>query len=157
MIPLTLLDIEKDLTLCQAHLDSTNNKGTEIESFLTQFLLVRICGQYEKEIAKIVNDRATRSGDKELALFVGKTVEAYKHLKLDSIRGNILRRFGSKYSDSFDTIIKDTEPAIRYQNIIENRDSSAHGGSIQMTFEELCISHNKAKEVLQALSDVLNP
>ena len=61
---MALSDIDNELTACENHLNLTNTKGTDIESFLTQFLLVRICGQYEKEIRRIINERAHKFGDK---------------------------------------------------------------------------------------------
>ncbi len=153
---MTLSDIDKNLLLCQKHLEDTNSKGSEVESFLTQFLLIHICGEYEKEIEKIVGQRAKKSSDVELATFVSETIEAYKHLKLEAIRGKILRKFSEKYVNHFDSKIKGSDSEIMYQNIITNRDSIAHGGNINMTLAELINSHDKAKLVLAALYDSLN-
>ncbi|MDH3277147.1 MAG: HEPN domain-containing protein [Nitrosopumilus sp.] len=152
---MTLSDIENDLTTCIYHLNSTKTKGTLIESFLTQFLLVRICGQYEKEIERIVNERSQKFGDTDLAYFVKNTFQSHQHLKLDDIRGKILKKFNENMSIEFDSMIKNTEPEIRYRNIVTNRDAGAHGGTVNMTFDELILSHNQAKKVLEALSDVL--
>ena len=149
-------DIEKSLIFCQNHLNTTNGKGTEIESYLTQFLLVSICGRYEKEIERIVNQRAEKSGDVELASFVKETMEAYKHLKLDAVRGKILKKFSEKYADLFDAKIMGKDSQIYYQNIVINRDASAHGGIVNMTFDDLVKAHGHAKEVLEALHDALN-
>lgn len=153
---MTLADIENDLFTCTYHLNSTNTKGTDIESFLTQFLLVRICGQYEKEIERIINERCQKFGDVELASFIQKTFQSHQHLKLDDIRGKILKKFSNEMVTRFDTIIKNTEPEIRYRNIVTNRDAGAHGGTVNMTFDELLLSHNEAKKVLHILSEILN-
>jgi len=154
---LTLSDLENDLILCQQHLETTNSKGTEIERFLTRFLIVHICGEYEKEIKRIVIQRAKQTGDNELASFVERTVEGFRNLKIDSIKGNILRRFSDNCAKTFEAKVKGTESEIRYGNIVTNRNLSAHGDPIHMTFDELIQSHQKAKDVLKAVSDALNP
>jgi len=153
---LTLSDVENDIITCQYHLNLTNTKGTSIESFLIRFLLVRICGQYEKEIERIMNERAQKYGDLEIARFIGGTFESYKHLKLDAIRGKILKKFGGEILTIFNHKVKGKNFEIRFNNIITNRDSSAHGGLVNITFDELVISYNESKKVLVALEETLS-
>lgn len=154
---LGLSDLDDDLLLCKTHLETTNTKGTQIESFLTRFLLVHICGEYEKEIKRIMIERAQQSGDLALSSYVEKSIERVRNIKTGDLRGNILNRFSENCLVFFNSRIKDTESEARYNNIITNRDyGAAHGGIINITFDELLISHNKAKEVLQVVSDALN-
>lgn len=163
---MTLSDLDDELLLCQNHLNSSINPPKEIEFYLTQFLIVRICGQYEKEIQRIVNERASKTGDSELASFVTSRVAAYKHLDLDQLRGNVLSKFSPKYLDKFNSILKGTLPElspseksqteISYTSIVSNRHSIAHGGSITLTLNELIKAHSHAKKVLDALSLALS-
>jgi len=153
---LSFTDIEHDLMLCKEHLDKTKTTGTEVESFLTHFLLINICGKYEKEIKRIVSKRANKSGDVELTSFIEETFESYKHLNLDDLRGKILRKFSDKYAVAFDKMIRGTVSELRYQSIVSNRHASAHGGNINMTLDDLVVAHKEAKLVLQALHDSLN-
>lgn len=154
---MTLSKLDNDLLLCQAHLTSTNSMGTEIESFLTKFLLVHICSEYEKEIKKIITDRAKQSNDKELISFIEKTIERIRNIKSDDLKGNILKRFSDDCLKRFNNKVGGKESLSRYESIIANRDQSAHGNSINITFNELIKSHEKAKEVLIAVSDAINP
>ena len=154
---MTLSKLDQDLALCQAHLTTTKSMGTEIESFLTRFLLVHICSEYEKEIKNMITARAEQTGDEELISFIEKTIARIRNIKTGDLRGNVLKRFSDDCLNRFDNKIKGKEALSRYENIIANRDLSAHGSSINMTFAELIISHEKAKEVLMAVSDAINP
>ena len=153
---MTFLDIEQDLSACESHLMSTKSKGTNMESFLTQFLLIRICGQFEQEIDNIMTARACECNDPELISFIQSRFQSYKHLKLDDLRGNVLKKFGEHIRDNFDQQIKDKDPEIRYSNIITNRDTAVHQGTLQITFDELKISYFEAKKVLLAFESALN-
>lgn len=108
------------------------------------------------EIKRIVIQRAKQTGDTELTSFVERTVEGFRNLKIDSIRGNILLRFSDDCAKTFEAKVTGTESEIRYGNIVTNRNLSAHGDSIHMTFDELIQSHKLAKDVLKAMSDALN-
>lgn len=41
------ISLEFLMQRCEEHLDATNTRSTEIESYLVQFLLVRICAEFE--------------------------------------------------------------------------------------------------------------
>lgn len=131
--------------------------GTEIESFLTRFLLVDICAEYEKEIKNVIINRAKQTGDKELISFIEKTIARIRNIKTGDLRGSILKRFSEDCLERFNNKVDGKEALSRYENIVTNRDLSAHGGSINMTFNELMTSHQKAKDVLTAVSDAINP
>ena len=100
--------------------------------------------------------RACKCNDPELISFIQSRFQSYKHLKLDDLRGNILKKFGKHIRDNFDQQIKDTDPEIRYNNIIANRDTAVHQGTLQITFDELKISYFEAKKVLLAFENALN-
>ena len=72
---MTLDDADTDLSLWNAHLDLTNTRQTVIESQLTKFLLVHVCGHYEMEIVKIMSKRVQRSGDRGVASYVISLLE----------------------------------------------------------------------------------
>lgn len=153
---MTLSDLDTELLLCKKYLDGSKNPPPEIEFYLTQFFIIRICGEYEKEIKRIVNERAATSSDHELASFVSSRLEVFKHLDMKSLRGNVLKKFSIRCLSSFNDIIKNKQPEISYTSIVSNRHSIAHGGSINLTLRELIEAHSYAKQVLVALSAVLS-
>lgn len=150
-----LINVENTIKLCKEHLDITCTKGTEIESILTKYLLVYICGAYETEIKKMVAERAAKAGDKELESFIRSTIRTFRSLRIEDIRGSLLGRFSDGYKSSFDSKILGTEAATRFSNIILNRHSLAHGREINITFDELVESYYKAEQVLNAIKEAL--
>jgi hypothetical protein len=150
-----LLNVEEAIKLCEEHLKNTGAKGTEIESILTKYLLVYICGAYETEIKNMITLRAARTGDKEIESFVKNTIKTFRSLKIEDIKGSLLGRFSDGCKSLFDSKIHNTEAAIRYSNIITNRHLVAHGMEINITFDELVISYQKAGDVLAAIRDAL--
>lgn len=147
--------IERAIEDCKAHLEKTGAKNTEIESYLTRFLLICICGEYEKAIKQMIVERARRAGDTELVSYIENTVETFKTTRICDIRKKILRRFSVDCQRVFDTKMGSGEAKERYENIVTNRHLCAHGEPINMTFEELELSYNQAKDVLSAISEAL--
>lgn len=88
--------------------------------------------------------------------FVENTMEGYRSLKISDIKGKLIRRFGEKYKELFDEMIKGTEGAVRYDTIISNRHSTAHGEPANLTFDELVESYKKAESVITAISNAIN-
>lgn len=150
------LEIENAIRVCKNHLDTTSVRGTEIEAYLTRYLLVLIYGAYEKRVRQIVIDRAKQSNDTALISFVENTIANYRSLRVSDIKGKLLARFSDKHARDFDSMIKDTEGALRYDTIISNRHSTAHGEPVNITFEELIECYEKAESVIASLSKVVS-
>lgn len=149
-------DIDGAINACKQHLADTSSGGSEIETFLTRFLLIHAGSEYDKEIKSMIVARASKSADAELVSFVRETADRSRNQKISDIRG-LLKKFSQKYLDAFDQILSlNPESQHRYQNIIVNRNASAHGGPINMTMRELDRSHQRAKYVLNAISEALD-
>jgi RiboL-PSP-HEPN len=151
----SLAEVEKAIALCDAHLKKTGTEGTEVELFLTQFLLIHICGAYEAAIKDMIVKRAKKSGDVHLASYIENDFRPYRHLKITDLCGNVLNKFSDKHKKDFLSKIEGTEAETRYSNIIQARHSSAHGGAINLTFQELVESFKQAEQILVALSQTI--
>ncbi|MFQ5444560.1 MAG: hypothetical protein ACE5EK_08080 [Nitrospinales bacterium] len=66
--------IDQAIQACESHLVNSNAKGTEIEAYLTRYLLVLMCSSFEEMIEKIVIERAQKSNDSHLVSFVRSSV-----------------------------------------------------------------------------------
>ena len=102
----------------------------------------------------MVIQRARKTGDVEVISFITESLDV-RSLKIGDIKGRILARFSDQYATSFHTMVNGKDSTIMYQNILTNRNSAAHDGTIQMTFDEVVESHKKAIDVLTAISIVL--
>ncbi|MGD0422492.1 MAG: HEPN domain-containing protein [Candidatus Bathyarchaeia archaeon] len=153
---ITLPVIENAIRSCETHLNSSGARGSEIESYLTRYLLILICGEYEKLIKEKVVERARRASDPDLASFVERTVKSFRGLRISEIKGGVLRKFSDNHVAMFDQKTKNTEAIYRYSNIVENRHMTAHGQTVNMTFSELVTSFRMAESILISLSEVLS-
>jgi hypothetical protein len=147
--------IEETVKNCKEHIDKLSAKNPDIEMYLTHFLLVFICRTYEKEIKRIVIDRARKTKDEHMISFVDKTVQAYRCLKISDIKGNILAKFDERLADLFYKKIEKTDSEIMYTNIVLARDAVAHDRPVNVTFGELVASYKTSSQVLDALVETL--
>ena len=118
-------------------------------------MLVHICGHYEIEIVRIISDRVQRSGDNGVSSYVSSLLERHAPIHPDALRG-VLGGFGPECLSEFRQGVERYDLR-QYRNIVENRNKSAHGRRIQMTFDEVCAHHASAKRVIDKFGHALGP
>lgn len=148
---MSLDSIPKKLDECAAYLEGLGG-GTVVEGLLKKSLLIEMCSEYEKEIQKIIVMRAKKSDDREIEAFVETTVRMQRHLQLNDI-SNILAKFNVHRKTYFCTKISGMR--IGYDTMVNNRNSGAHGGPINITLNQLRSYHENACGVMAAFSDAL--
>lgn len=139
------------LKRCEDHLNATATQGTEIESYFVQYLLVRICAEYEMRITTLFHRRCSRTRDAELRSFAQKTA-AYvcKYFSISDI-GKILERFGDAYKKQFNIQVMGDSAHVAWDNIYTNRQAVAHKVAPQMSFGDLKLDYQSSLRVLDAL------
>lgn len=147
-------DVRRIVELCDG-LDDDNPDQRDVKKYLTQFLLIKVCGIYENEIDEIIRERASRSCDAEVVSFILNTVSAYKHLKLDSLKGNVVGKFSSERKKEFIERVDGSRAEAAYNSIVGARNAVAHGSNITMTFDEFKKKSRDADGVLADLAAVL--
>jgi hypothetical protein len=141
---------------CEQHLDYTSTRSTEIESYFVQYLLVRICAEYEARVTTLVHRRCSRTKDAHLRSFAQKTAEyVCKRFDIADI-ATLLKRFGTDYKDAFHTQVMSGTAHIAWSNIYNNRQAVAHKSGAQMSFGDLKTDYQKSLEVLDALAAALS-
>ena len=55
---------------CEIHLKASRATGTEIESYLTQYLVVILCADIQQELYRLSEERAVAAADGGLSSFV---------------------------------------------------------------------------------------
>ena len=116
--------------------------------------MVHICGHYENEIKRIVAERAKKSGDEGLARYAMSTLERHASIHPDSLK-DILKRFGGGCVETFGRSVEKGD-LYWYRNIVENRNRSAHGGYVQVSFDDVRTYHAGAKRIIEAFGNALN-
>ena len=150
----TLDNADMDLRLWETHLDRTNTRNTVIETQLTKFMLVHICGHYEMEIIGIVSRRVQRSGDGGVASYVASLLKRGAPIHPDALK-SVLKGFGGGCLDVFCRGTK-SDDLFQYKNIVLNRNKSAHGQDVSVTFDDVREHHASAKRVINAFERALD-
>lgn len=147
-------DIARIVELCNG-LDDGVSEQRDIKKYLTEFLLIKACAEYEREIERIVMDRAGASCDDDMKSFVSNTVSAYRHLALDRLQGGLAGRFSIDHKREFARRLEgDAKDA--YRSLVESRNAVAHGGKVSITYDEFKKNYGVAGKVLEELAAVLN-
>ncbi len=103
-------------------------------------------------------------------LFGGFVQSRFKRLKgrigISDLKTNFLSHFGVEYVSKFDGILEELrnsafaigepDPTLRYDNILQNRHTFTHEGSISLTYEEVIVYYQDACKVIIALERTLD-
>ncbi len=155
MIQMKLLIVDKAIETCEDHLSKSNARGTEIEAYLTGYLLIFICAKYEEIIEKMIVKRASKANDPHIEAFVSSAVDnVFRSLKTSEIAG-LLKRFGPDYKDKFQEKVNGTVAETFFNNIVINRHDTAHNLGSNITLNELIKFYNESHSVLDAIAEVL--
>lgn len=141
---------------CTNHLNETNANGTEIENYLTRYLLVLISSSFEEEIEKMFIERANKSNDSFLIeYFKNEIPNKLKSIGLTKL-SNFIRIFGESYKERFKNEISITAEATQYSNLIINRHLVAHETqNINMTFNEVVKAYEDSNIILDRIKDII--
>jgi S-methylmethionine-dependent homocysteine/selenocysteine methylase len=138
------------------HLNDFSLRGSEIEIYLTGFLLVFICATFEEHIESLVNDRVSKSADAALASFVrNATSQLFRSIKTGEIAG-LLGRFGDDFKKQFTEEMKKNQRAETFfNNLVQKRHGTAHKAGSDLTFQEVVRFYSEAHTVLDAVAAVI--
>jgi len=149
-----LPSIDRAIEICQEHLDRTNSRGTEIEAFLTRYLLVFMCAAFEEEIEGIVLRRLAASNDRHIESFAKSALDAvFRSMKTTEI-GGLLNRFSPGYKEEFKMRVNGTRAETYFNNIVLGRHSTAHSLGANVTIRELVEFYEEGHTVLDAIQEI---
>lgn len=149
-------DIDYAIETCEKHLDQTSSRNTDVEDFLTKFLLVHIYRVYESEIKRLVTERAKGSEDRYLVSYITSTLDRRLRLKVGDLKHDILSKFGSEHTQVFDDFL-DPDDVTYYTNIVLNRHAAAHdSGPVTITLDDISRTASRSVKVLDAFETALN-
>lgn len=150
-----LLRTQLSVDSCRTHLEESEAWGSEVESYLTQHILVILCAEVQQEFYSILESRANESQDTELknfALMTGKRV--LRSIVKSEVTG-FVGYFGSEAKEYLNQNVNDREITL-YNNAVSNRNDVAHSSGSNITFREideiLIAARNFIRVVEQAIS-----
>ncbi|MEP6756426.1 MAG: HEPN domain-containing protein [Chthonomonadales bacterium] len=146
----TLLRTVSAVDDCERHLKETNSAGTEIESYLTQYLLVVLCADVQEELYRICEERAKLANDEAMFTFISASSRKVLRSVLKHEIAGFVGMFGQNEKLTFNKIIDD-ETVTKYNNAVSNRHDVAHKTGTQVSFSELKEALVAAQDILQAV------
>lgn len=149
-----LAQVDRAIETCEEHLQRTNSRGTEIEAFLTRYLLILICASFEEEIEAIVIRRLSTSKDPHVEAFAKSALDAvFRSLKTSEIAG-LLNRFSPGYKEKFHDRLRGTKAETFFNNIVAGRHYTAHSLGANVTLRELVEFYEEGHTVLDAVLEI---
>ncbi len=139
---------------CRRHLDATESLGTEIESYLTQYLLVVLCAEVQQELYRIVSERAALANDAALSSFVVASCQRVLRSVGKKEIATFVEMFGPDCKRRLNDIIEDSE-VTAYNNAVSSRHDVAHKQGSQVTFAEMRKAVAAAEKLLSATTTAI--
>ena len=140
---------------CKLHLNDSRAEGTAIESYLTQHLVVIMCADIQQELHKILERRASRTGDIALQHYAVATCKkVLRSIGKNEIAG-FAGYFGSEAKEYLNNHLTEQEISI-YNNAVKARHNVAHNNGASITFQELDKAIVVAKKLITTLSDAIS-
>ena len=133
---------------CHTHLDESSSWGSEIESYLTQHVLVIMCAEIQQELYAVLERRAGEASDEELKSFAVATGKKVLRSVGKKEIANFVGHFGSEAKELLNQIVDDKEITL-YSNAISNRHDIAHKTGANVTFREL-------EDILKSASNLID-
>lgn len=121
---------------CERHLASASAFGTEIESYLTQYLLVILIADVQQEMYRLSEHRASSANDPALVAYVSASSRKILRSVGKKEIAAFIEMFGPDCKARLNSMVVDSEISI-YSNAVGNRHEVAHNQGSQITFGEL--------------------
>jgi len=148
---MTFARLDALIQSCEAHLDSTGTRNTDIENYFVQLLLIRIVAEYETRVTALVHCRCSRPKDAHVKSFAQQQAAIVcKRFKISDI-GQTLAKFGDDYRLAFISNAMTGVAHVAWDNIYSNRQSVAHEAGTQMSLRDLKTNYADSQAILEAL------
>ena len=151
--------VDETLEACQSHLDSTGPFNTEIDTLLAYSSLVIIYAEFERMVMHILNEKCSVIEDEAIRKFAESFGSIMARRIYSSDLSDVLNRFGSEYKNVFNSKIRESlehqRAATSYNNIITNRNDTAHSAGSNATFLEVRNFYEEGHVVLDFFRETL--
>lgn len=144
-----LLRTESALQEVSLHVEETGARGTQVEIFLAQHILVIMCAEMQQEIIRLIKARMDELGSAELSSFaVASCGKLFRSVMTSEIAG-LLGNFSAACKESFNAQLGD-RVVMQYNAAVKDRHSVAHKSGVQLTLNDVKAVLEDAKAVLSA-------
>lgn len=158
--------IDNAIEVTRNHINTTEHKNPEIESYLVSYVLTTIYAEYESRLNILIARRCALTDDVHLKNFAQTLArcgtEEYQAEKRKTGRitlsdlAKVLKQFGEDYRDEFMLQVENKPAHTAWDKIVNNRQLVAHQQGTNLTFQELEEAYYESLKVLDAFGDALN-
>lgn len=141
---------------CFLHLKESDSWNTEIESYLTQHVLIAMCADIQQEIYTILEKRLSHTEDREVREFAFATGKKILRSIGKSEIAGFVSHFGQRAKEFLNENLDEKEITL-YSNAIKNRHDIAHNGGSNITFKELGSVISAAENFITIIEVCLTP
>ena len=153
-----LPETEYGLSVCRSHLDTYSDTDPSIASFLTRYLVVRMCAEIEQAIDKMLRVKIQNEASAPVANFAFGTRKSLVNNARFAEIGKLLELFGVDYKEQYEEHVRSSveEGDIeRLGNAVAARDATGHRAVPDLTFAELERAYIVAEKVVEAVAIAL--
>jgi hypothetical protein len=126
----------------------------KIASDLESYLVVLISGIYEDCLEYLINKRAAKAGDLEVAAFIEKTLDIQLRNPNWENLTNMLGRFSKKWVATMNKRIRN-QAKTDLNNIVTNKNAVAHGNASNLTLGEIKNCHKNCRSIFEKLEKLM--
>ena len=150
--------VEHAIDECAEHLKTTDSYGTEIEAYLTRYLIILTSAYFEELLEDAFIARAKKTNDNFIiSYFENDIPNKLKSVGISKL-SEFIKKFGEPYVARFyDQITKALSKEVTsYGNIIKSRHLVAHETTApQMTFREFVCAYHDSQKVINTIASIL--
>ncbi len=147
--------LEAQIEVCGKHLERSGARNSEIEAYLTRYLLAVAYAEIEAKVIDLISMRADLANDRPLSGFARSAAERLlRSLTVSELKG-LLGRFGQECKQQFADRIENTPAHAAFDRIVQNRHITAHSTGSMLTFGEFTDAYGECVSVLDAFADAL--
>ena len=151
--------IENAIDICSehvSHLDPTNIKDKELETYLVAGLVVLIVSEYEDHLESVFVKRAEQCGDEHATNYIKKTLsQKFRSPDLSKIN-ETLNRFDNSYKSLFLGAIENSPEHAAWDSLLKARHAVVHKkGNLNLTFRELKEKYPLTRQIISSVETTL--
>ena len=150
-----LSEIDAAISTCAEHLDASGARGSEIEAFLTQYVLIRICANFEERVQFFLSRPVQNVADEYVRALAEQGVRHISQGSKTSDIAEMLQRIDPILRDRFRSSVSNTPGEQSFNQLVTSRNLTAHDRGSSFTFNELVEHYNRAHTVLDSLRDAI--
>ena len=146
--------IDDALMRCEEHLLRADVIDVEVRNLLVQSLLILICAEFERKFKDMTIKRCSSVSDESIRSYIERTTERiFRSLRLQDV-SRLLAQFGPMHKERFERL-RDNKADQMYSSIINNRNDVAHGGTSNVTIEDVRQYYQEGHVVLDYFGQAL--